>query len=317
MLNRTHTPELKRTAAPPVTFRQGGVWLVALGAALWGLDSLLRVPLMGAFTSTEIVLIEHLLLLLFAVPAVWIGRRQFQSLSLRHFGAILFLSWGGSGLATVLFTMGFQYGHPSVVLLLQKLQPLFVVLAAKLLLNERLPRGFSLYLLVALGGTYLLTFGLQAPFLGATGGQLTGSLLSIGAAVLWGGSTVMGRYLLTRTNMSFETLTGARFLFAVPLLFGLAVLSGSSLSAMGGEALKAVHLSMFLLLALLPGLLGILFYYRGLSSTPASSATLAELAFPATGVLLNWLFLDKGLTVTQAVGFALIWWVVYQLSVRR
>lgn len=317
MANQTFTKALQPSSAPSIPFRQGGVWLVALGAAMWGMDSLLRVPLMGTFTSTEIVLIEHLLLLLFAVPAVWIGRRQFQGLSLRHFGAILFISWGGSGLATVLFTMGFQYGHPSVVLLLQKLQPLFVLLAARSLLQERLPRSFGLHVLIALGGTYLLTFGLQAPFLGVTGGQLTGSLLSIGAAVLWGGSTVMGRYLLTRANMSFETLTGARFLFAVPLLFGMAALSGSSVSALGSGMLHPEQLSLFLLLALLPGLLGLLLYYRGLSTTPASYATLAELAFPATGVLLNWLFLDKGLTVTQAVGFALIWWVVYRLSARR
>ncbi|ARU63762.1 hypothetical protein CBW65_02790 [Tumebacillus avium] len=316
MPNRTFSPALKPTA-PPVLFRQGGVWLVALGAALWGMDSLLRVPLMGAFTSTEIVLLEHLLLLVFAVPAVWIGRRQFQGLSLRHLGAILFISWGGSGLATVLFTMGFQYGHPSVVLLLQKLQPLFVLLAARWLLQEHLPKGFGLHLLVALGGTYLLTFGLQAPFLGVSGGQVTGSLLSIGAAILWGGSTVMGRYLLTRAKMSFETLTGARFLFAVPLLFGMAAMSGSSFSNMWSGALHPEYLSVFLLLALLPGLLSLLLYYRGLSTTPASAATLAELSFPAMGVLLNWVFLDKGITVTQAVGFALIWWVVFRLSMRR
>ncbi|ASS74238.1 hypothetical protein CIG75_04060 [Tumebacillus algifaecis] len=308
---------LQKTSSPSVAWQQSGVLLVALGAALWGMDSLLRVPLMGAFTSTEIVLVEHLLLLLFAVPAVWIGRRQFQGLSLRHFGAILFISWGGSGLATVLFTMGFEYGHPSVVLLLQKLQPLCVLLTARWILQEHLPKGFAFHLMIALFGTYLLTFGFQAPFVGVSGGQLTSSLLSIGAALLWGGSTVMGRYLLTRANMSFETLTGARFLFAVPFLFGMVAWSSTGFSTMWSNTLHPQYLSTLALLALLPGLFSLLLYYRGLSTTKASYATLAELAFPATGVLLNWFFLKEGVTIPQVIGFALIWWVVFRISTSR
>jgi drug/metabolite transporter (DMT)-like permease len=60
------------------------------------------------------------------------------------------------------------------------------------------------------------------------------------------------------------------------------------------------------LLALFPGLLGLLLYYRGLRSTPASYATLAELAYPATGVTLNWLLLGQPLTVAQGVGVVLV-----------
>jgi drug/metabolite transporter (DMT)-like permease len=60
------------------------------------------------------------------------------------------------------------------------------------------------------------------------------------------------------------------------------------------------------LLAIFPGLLGLLLYYRGLRSTPASYATLAELAYPATGVALNWVLLGTPLTVAQGVGVALV-----------
>ncbi|KAF6583022.1 EamA family transporter, partial [Paenibacillus sp. EKM208P] len=46
-----------------------------------------------------------------------------------------------------------------------------------------------------------------------------GSLLALGAAVLWGGSTVMGSYLLR--SMKYETVTSLRFMVALPLLIVL------------------------------------------------------------------------------------------------
>ncbi|SUA95603.1 multidrug transporter [Paenibacillus thiaminolyticus] len=58
---------------------------------------------------------------------------------------------------------------------------------------------------------------------------------------------------------------------------------------------------------LLPGLLSLLLYYRGLAVTKASYATLAELSFPLVGMVVNWLVFQEVVTVAQVVGFALIW----------
>jgi drug/metabolite transporter (DMT)-like permease len=43
-------------------------------------------------------------------------------------------------------------------------------------------------------------------------------------------------------------------------------------------------------------------YYKGLSTTPASSATLAELAFPLTAILIGWAVFDTVPTTTQWAG---------------
>ncbi|CAA9511028.1 MAG: Permease of the drug/metabolite transporter (DMT) superfamily [uncultured Rubrobacteraceae bacterium] len=69
-----------------------------------------------------------------------------------------------------------------------------------------------------------------------------------------------------------------------------------------------------LLLALIPGLLGLLLFYRGLSTTRASHATLAELAFPATAVALNWVVLGVGVNAGQVVGFILLLSAIYALG---
>jgi drug/metabolite transporter (DMT)-like permease len=162
---------------------------------------------------------------------------------------------------------------------------------------------------VAALGAYLLAFGdleggLLAPFTQVGRVRLEFALAALGAAV-WGTSTAMGRYLGGR--LSFQTLTGARFLMALPLLLVWAAVAfpdaADSFAAGLAEPQVARNL---VLLAIFPGLLGLLLYYRGLRSTPASYATLAELAYPARGVTLNWVLLGTPLMVAQGVGVALV-----------
>jgi drug/metabolite transporter (DMT)-like permease len=300
-------------------FAGAGVLLVALGAAVWGTDTVLRAPLSAAFVPVLLVLGEHLVLALYAVPAVVLGWREISTLDAPRWGALLVVGWGGSAVATILFTAGlfaaFQAGEGSVntVLLLQQTQPLFAIAAAAVVLGERLTVLYVPIFAVAALGAYLLAFGdligepggLLAPFTQVGRARLEFALAALGAAALWGTSTAMGRYLSGR--LSFPTLTGARFLTALPLLLLWAAFTvpdaAESFAAGLAEPQVARNL---VLLALFPGLLGLLVYYRGLRSTPASYATLAELAYPATGVTLNWLLLGQPLTVAQGVGVVFV-----------
>ena len=287
-------------------------WFVVLGSALWGVDPLFRKLLLEHLTSTQITLLEHVLLVLFMTPVMWKHRQQLKLLKLRHLGALLFVSWGGSALATVLFTQGLASGDLNSVLLLQKLQPLFAILMARWLLKEHLPRSFGGLFVVATFGTYLLTFGWQLPFSNMSEVLQAGSLMSIGAAVLWGGSTVMGRYLLGTVN--YETVTSLRFMLALPLLLAM-TLTERQIWSLPGEAGGLALMSVNLLLhALLPGLLSLLLYYKGLSRIKASYATLAELSFPMVGVLINMAVFRQVITIPQIVGFILIWAALLLIS---
>ncbi|MHA7964145.1 DMT family transporter [Paenibacillus sp. CAU 1782] len=299
MSNMMSLPIFKNQAVKPA------FWFVVLGSALWGVDPLFRMLLLDHLTSTQIALLEHVILVLFMAPVLWKHRQQLSKLRLRHVGALLFISWGGSALATVMFTKGLESGDLNSVLLLQKLQPLFAILMARWLLKEKLPKSFGMLFIVAIAGTYLLTFGFKLPFSNMSEMLQAGSLMSIGAAVLWGGSTVMGRYLLGVLN--YEAVTSLRFILALPLLLAL-VLGERQIWALPGEAGGMALIGLNLLLqALLPGLLSLLLYYKGLSAIKASYATLAELSFPMVGVLINFAVFQQVITVTQIVGFVLIW----------
>ena len=293
-------------------WRNGGyasILLVAVGAAMWGTDGILRVPLLEVASPSQIVLLEHLVLLLYSVPAVVLGWRFFRGLGATQWVALLVIGWGGSALATLLFTTAFAVGNPTVVILLQKTQPLFAIALAAILLRERLGWAYWPCFLVAMVGAYLISFGDLGPFMALGSAEALTAVLALGAALLWGSSTVMGRLVLK--DMPFYALTGARLLLAVPLLAGIVVAQGTLEGVGAGFASEPGRV---VLLALTPGLLALLLYYRGLSGTRASYATLAELAFPATAVVLNWAVLGVGVNANQVLGFVLLWGAVVVLG---
>jgi drug/metabolite transporter (DMT)-like permease len=287
-----------------------GVLLVALGAALWGTDAILRVPLLEVMPPSAIVLSEHLVLLLYSVPAVALGWSYFRNLGAPQWIALLVIAWGGSALATILFTAAFASGNPTTVILLQKTQPLFAIALAHVLLRERLRWAYWPCFAVAVLGAYLISFdGLVEPFEALASAQALPVALTLGAAMLWGSSTALGRFVLK--DIPFHNLTGARLLLALPVLW-VVVLAQGSLGAVGAGF--AAEPARVVLLALVPGLLALLLYYRGLSATKASYATLAEISFPASAVALNWIFLGVAVSANQVVGIVLLWGSILALA---
>ncbi|MFD2614373.1 DMT family transporter [Paenibacillus gansuensis] len=290
--------------------RRSGLLWVALGAAMWGTDALFRSGLVERLTSLQIVWLEHALISLMMLPWIIRAFRKLSGLSAGGWLLLLAVSWGSSALATWAFTEAFRYGHPSAVVLLQKLQPLFAVLAAKWLLRERWSSTYYVVLPGALLGAYVLSFGFSAPFTAAHGGQWAGSLLAIAAALLWGCGTTFGRSLLQR--FSFAELTGLRVFCALPMLTLLQTLQGGLTPALG-ELTFPLGLDLFLL-SLVPGLAGLLLYYYGLQRTQAAYAAIAELSFPAAALLINRYFLGQSVSMAQIAGVLLIWLMVAYLS---
>lgn len=286
-----------------------GVLLVAVGAALWGTDGILRFPLVDTMSPTTIVFSEHAILALYSIPAVIIGWRAFRGFGAKQWTALLVVGWGGSALGTLLFTAAFAVGNPTVAILLQKTQPLFAVLLAGIILGERMGWRYWLVFAVAIVGAYLISFGNLSPFGELGSDEVLTAALSLGAALMWGASTVFGRFVLR--DMPFHTLVGARLLTALPLLTAIVLFQGSLGDVGAGFSAEPGRL---ILLALIPGFLALLIYYRGLSGTRASYATLAELAFPATAVALNWAVLGVGIGANQAIGFAILWGAVFALG---
>jgi drug/metabolite transporter (DMT)-like permease len=277
--------------------RNYGPWLVALSAMLWTVDAPFRKFLTTELSSTSIVLMEHLLIAVCVLPLFLPRLSELKKFSWREWLSVIFIGFGGSALATVLFTQSFHYLNPSVAILLQKLQPLIAIGLAVWVLGEKLSSKFWLWAVVAIFGAYLVSF----PTLNPTGftwsNNMLGVLLALGAAVLWGGSTVFGRFVLAKA--SFQMMTSLRFLSALVFLFGLNIYYGT-LAEVGAASSKDWFF--VFMTAIIAGFVSLLIYYYGLRSTKASVATLCELSFPVSAVVVNWIFLEESLTSMQIVG---------------
>jgi drug/metabolite transporter (DMT)-like permease len=270
-------------------------WLVALGAALWGTDALLRLPLTLTLPATVIVVAEHAIVVVVLIP--WLPRafRAFKAMSAIERWCTIAVGAGSSALATWLFTLAFAGGDPLTPLVLQKLQPLIAIVAARFFLGERIRGRFWLFAVPALVGTWLIAFAdpLSIQLKGAEA-----ALLAIGAAILWAAGTVLGRRLTVAYAPT--TVTTLRYAVGLPASLVIALIVG------GPFTIALTDVAPLAGLALIPGLLALSLYYRGLQRTPAARATLAELAFPFTAAIIGVVFLNAHFTVSQWIGAALV-----------
>lgn len=286
-----------RTA--PTTVTGAGFALVAAAAALWGTDGLFRGGLALTLPASTVVAAEHLILVVIMAPWVVRGARRGRgTFDGGDLVSLLLVGAGASAVATVLFTGAFAYGDPTAPLLLQKLQPLFAVLGARLILGERLLPRYPLFFVAAVTGAWLVAF--PDP-LDVRLTQAAPAVLAGVAALLWALGTVLGRRLTAK--VSFAQLAALRFAVGLPAALLLLPLGGGARAAVTVEATDAFGL---LLLALIPGLLGLTLYYRGLRGTPAASATLAELAFPMSALVVNYLAFGTVLSASEWAGLALL-----------
>ena len=278
-------------------------FLIALAAMLWGSDLLLRPGALSAdWSPARVVLGEHLALCVLFAPVLWRGRQVLAALSRQQWAALLFVAWGGSAVATWLYTQAFtlDFSHALTVVLLQKTQPLVAILLAGWLLRERRTWLFWIWGAAAMAGAYLLIGFHRPPSLTDIHAQQ--ALLALGAAALWGAATVAGRSLTAALPPNL--LAGARFALAVPVL-GLLTLVPNGQSAIVTHS--AHYAGLFLLLiVLLPDLAGMGLYYWGLRGTPASVATLAELCYPLTSLLIGLFVQHTPVLLGQCIGLVLL-----------
>lgn len=270
---------------------------IIVAAILWSTDTLFRFPLTKELSPTLIVFGEHALGVLLFLPFLWQGLKYLRQFGRREWAAFIFVSVGGSVIATLAFTASFSHVSPSVAILLQKTQPLIALGLAAIVLRERLPKNFLAWAMVAIGGAYLISFPELTPDLSIYAGGTIGIIYALIAAFFWGGSTVFGRMVLKK--MPFQHATAFRLGVGAVVLFSLLVGQGST----GLVAqITASQLWQLALIVLLPGAVALLIYYRGLTHTKASVSTIAELAFPLSAVVINWVALDQKLVPMQIIG---------------
>jgi drug/metabolite transporter (DMT)-like permease len=284
-----------------------GVVLIAVAAALWGTDPIIRKTMSGTTSATTIVFGEHVILVLCTLPFLVPALRAVFRAGWRYVTAAVVVGAGASAVATILFTDAL-IGHSDYItpVVIQKIQPFIAIGAAALLLGERPRPGFWWFFLPAVAGFWLVN---QAHPLAPSAQGLVVVSEATGAAVLWGLGTVLGRYL--SRELEFQHVLSLRFFFGL-------LASALALRVMHQPAYSNGHDTVLILyLALVTGLLALGLYYYGLQRTPAMVASLAELTYPAVAIVAGIYAYGQHLSWTQWLGVALIIGSVTLLPMRR
>jgi len=273
---------------------------VIIAASLWGIDGIILRPSLFTLPVPLVVFIESTIVAVLLSPIIIKQYSKLKTLKmldwLSFIGvALLGGAIGGMAITKALFYVNFV--NLSIVILIQKLQPVFALILAAILLKERLPREFFMWAGFAILGAYLMTFGVKLPNLDSGESTVLAGLFALVAAASFGSSTVLSKRALK--NVGFELGTYIRFAMSAVLLIFVVIGTGAITETVN---ITEHQWWIFLLIAFTTGGPAIFLYYYGLKKITASVATICELAFPLTAVVLEYFVRGNLLNIVQWIG---------------
>ena len=283
---------------------------VISAAILWSFDGILRQNLY-ILPSFLIVALEHLIGAIIFLPFLFKGWKEVSDLHQRGWISVLWISVCGGILGTFFYTKALSYVNfidLSVVVLLQKFQPIFAIALAAIILKEKITRRFLVLAVTAIVGGYFVTFGDQ-PLNEWSDKTIIAALLSLLAAFSWGSSTVLGKHALKR--LSFKTVTSLRLTVTAAIMFFILISTGEveAISQLSIENWKYIFI-----IVLTTGSIALFIYYYGLNHLPASHVTLYELFWPLSAVAMDWYIYGRVMSVVQLLGATMLLGSILLLS---
>ena len=285
---------------------------VIIAASLWGVDGIVLRPSLYTLPVPLVVFIETAIAAIILTPFFIKSFPQLKKLKAKDWLAFVAVAVFGGALGTMAITKALfyvNYVNLSIVILIQKLQPVFAISLAALLLRERLPRTFLWWAGLAIIGAYFMTFGLKKPLLDTGDKTLLAALFAIIATISFASSTVFSKRALR--HVQFKMGTYLRFSITAILMLIITAATGDFT---GISHITSRQWLIFGLIVISSGAPAIFLYYSGLMRISASVATICELAFPLTGILLEYFVHGKLLSLPQWLGVLVLIVSILQVS---
>jgi drug/metabolite transporter (DMT)-like permease len=311
------------TTSPDPRWRWLGPALVALGACLWGTETLYRLHLNERFSAGQLVFYEHLFILAVMVPVMLRHWRAMFGHSRRTYVYLTLSGIFGSALGAYFFTKGLGLMAPSAANLLLNVQPVFCAILAYGLLKEHIARSYPVW-----AGICLLAGGaLSVKHVGDLwqGNTLAGIGYILMTAFCWGLSTAIGRGALLEIPPMAASVV--RLWVGTACIYTLCLVQGQppawadvgeildSAAQIGSSGLLGPNLCKdMVLLAVFAGALPLVIYYKGLSHTPASVGTFCEMLQNIAALAVTWGVLGDALLPHQLVAAVVLLVAVYRLN---
>ncbi len=285
---------------------------VTLAATLWAIDGVVLRPALASLPALLVVFMESSLVALCLTVFFKARLPELKQLGYKDWLAFFGTATFGGVVGAVAITQALFYVHfvnLSVVILIQKLQPVFALILAAVFLGERLPAVFFRWSALALVGAYLMTFGASLPNFDTGDKTAQAALWAAAAALSFASSTVLSKRALK--NIDFGLGTYLRFAISASLLFLICLVTGNIPRLVDVAPPQA---GIILIIALTTGGPAIFLYYFGLKKIKASVASICEMAFPLSAVLLEYLLRRNMLQPIQLLGAAMLMFSIFYVG---
>jgi drug/metabolite transporter (DMT)-like permease len=283
-----------------------------VAASLWAVDGIILRPILFNLPVSLVVFIETLIAAVLITPFMIRKFNVLKELSFKDWLSFLAVALLGGAIGTMAITKALFYVNfvnLAIVILIQKLQPVFALVLAAIFLKEKLPLKFFTYAGTAIIGAYIMTFGLNFPLLNQTDKTVLAAAFALLAAISFGSSTVLSKRALR--NVSFEMGTYLRFSLTTIVMLIISFASGTISSV---ADISTTQLLVFFLIAFTTGGTAIFLYYYGLKRITASVASICELAFPLVAVILEYFVHGNILGPVQWVGVLILLLSIIKVS---
>ncbi len=293
------------------SFLNSGPIFIIIAALIWSFDGILRRSLYS-LPPAVIVFYEHLLGAIILLPVFLKFFSELKRMKRKEWISIIIVSLFSGALGTIFYTKALgmvQYIQFSVVVLLQQLQPVWAILAASILLKEKITKDFIKWAILAIVAAYLVTFRDLKLNISEGNGTVIAALLALGAGFVWAVSTSFSKIVLSK--VSYWTATSLRFWLAPVFALLFVIFQGQQ------NSLALINPSQWVTLLTITfstGMVALVIYYFGLRKTPARVSTICELTWPASAIFIDYFLYKQGLTITQILGIVLLFISIYNVS---
>lgn len=292
-----------------------GCLAICISATMWGLDGIVLTPQLYNLNISFVVFIVHFVPFVIMNLFLFKQYRHFKTLTAKDISLLIAIAFMGGAIGTMaivraLFLVEFQ--DLSVVVLLQKLQPVFAITLAYFFLKEKMRENFFLWAGIAIIASYFLTFGPRLPDLKTGSNTAIAAGYSLIAAFAFGSATVLGKGVLRK--ISFYAASFYRYGFTTLIMLVLIIATGHV------DEFKVVtphNWMIILIISVTVGSGAIFLYYYGLRKVPAMLATICELFFPLSAIFFDYIFNDRLLSAVQWISAAVMLYAILRLTLSR
>jgi len=289
-----------------------GAVSIAIAATLWGMDGIVLTPRLYNLDAKFVVFVLHAIPFLLMSVFLYKKIKYLKYLNKGELISLFLVALFGGALGTIfiveaLFLVNFK--SLSIVVLLQKLQPVFAIILAAFILKEKPHKHFLFWAAVAIISGYFLTFGWQFPHINKDRNTILAALLAILAAFSFGSSTVFSKKILHK--LDFVTATYFRYGITTLIMLVIVIATGHLFDF---KQMTSQNWLVIFIVILTSGLGAIFLYYYGLKKVKAILSTIMELFFPITAIILDYVVNGHVLSPIQWISAIILIAVIIKIN---